>query len=345
MSSLSLNIVSDEYKENLALLISKINNGNVIAFLGAGLSVEYGYRSWKTLVGVIKDERPSLISLANLNEDEWKYLKLPNGDFDLLKIAEKCYNILGSEKWNAFVSTEYSNLDNIDPKLSDPYVQIFRSNFQSFVTTNFDGCAFKIATVFIKNLGIRVYPKNMGRVIQRALHHIHGAGFNIIQYYTPEIVLTESQYEAAYQRNVHMMEHFNSYLKYDLAFFGFSMNDQHIIKMLDLIDYTRKRDIQSNPERPIEYFNKERFIILPYKSDRREFDVSIQKKTLKKIIQEDDEYFQQRNIKVIRYLPNGEDYYSQFKKLTEYIMINATYPDYISNATAVSLDELGGSRD
>ena len=113
-------LIYEEYNDGLKTLLDYLNSSknDVIGFFGSGLSVEYNYKTWYKLITGYNEngskECDGLVDFAKVSFNEWSKHKHANGYYNLLKIAQLCYDEIGDEeKWKLFIRAEYDNINNI----------------------------------------------------------------------------------------------------------------------------------------------------------------------------------------------------------------------------------------
>lgn len=323
-----LNIVYDEYVAGLRTLIEYLNSNDndVVGFLGSGLSTVYNYKTWhKLIIGYNENgdkENDALVDFAQITLEEWSELKLEDGSYDLLKIAQLCYDKLGEDQWQQFIKKEYGNLDLIKIDVNSSYGHIIKSNYYCFITTNFDGAAFTYAESYINNVVVAVYPNNLMQVERKSINYLHGAGFEIIPDYVPQLILGEKEYGDAYTRNPIFQGFLSQLIKFDIAFIGFSLNDKYFELFLKQLENVRE-NMRNKNRGNSEIFDKKKFILLPYLPRKLSSKINYKDADLINIIAEEDKTFYQMGLTVIRYKKQGSDYFSSFKPLMEYIHLKA----------------------
>ena len=317
----------------------------VIAFLGAGLTRKFGYGSWMELIfGNEKNTKSSrsicLKDYAELKMEDFLEFKIGLDDYDLLNSAQKCYDkiceIGGIKKWKQFLESKFGNIDSIWVDVNDdPIANIFYSKYYCFVTTNFDAVLKKYGEKCINNLTIQVYPKNLFKPLEKSLAYLHGAGFEIIENYSPKIILTRESYLEAYTKKSQMDDFLPELLRYDIVFIGFSMNDSFISDFLGQQERLRIETIKNNPEFDKNTFIRKRFQILPTQPQTIK-ENKFEKRAEEDMVKEEDEKLKSKNLLVIRYKKESNDPHQNFPNLMRKVFQDAPNRNLLSKPYDIS---------
>lgn len=320
-------------------------NRKVIAFLGAGLTRKFGYGDWKELIlGGGTNTSPltniCLKDWAGFQEEDFEEFRIGLDEYDLPAAAQKCYDKVcemgGIEKWEQFLEKKFGNIDSIWVDVNeDPISNIFYSKYFCFVTTNFDGVLKKYGEKCINNITIQVFPKNLYKPFEKNLVYLHGAGFKIIENYSPNIILTKESYLNAYMAKSQMDDFLPELLRYDIVFIGFSMNDSFISEFLRQQESLRKETIKNNPEINPNIFMRKRFLILPSQPQTIK-ETKLEKRTEESLIKEEDEKLKSQNLVVIRYNKESNDPHQNFPNLMRKIFQDAPNKNLLAKAYDIS---------
>ena len=88
------------------------------------------------------------------------------------------------------------------------YAHIIKTNYYCFITTNFDGVPYRHAENLINNIIVSVYPDNLLQINRKSINYLHGAGFEIIENYKPQVILAEKEYDIAYNKRMFISRFF-----------------------------------------------------------------------------------------------------------------------------------------
>lgn len=298
--------VVNKYQRNFELLIQSLNTTNrkVIAFLGAGVSREDGYQTWDELIRGSrsgKNTSRGLVDAAKLTDEEYNKYRSDRGKFDLHGLAQECYDKMGKDRWEKFVSDTYDNTNEIQIKIdSHPLDFVFRTRYFSFITTNFDGVVYKYGINRINKLVVQVYPKNLIQPEELNLCYLHGAGFGDIDYYSPQIILTKKDYQKAYEKPSQLNSFLHELIYYDLVFIGFSLNDYYLLKYFEELEELRLSTKRHNKELDPRIFDREKFVILS-NTPNRIGKIDNETVNTEEILRDEDNSISSRGIHIIRY--------------------------------------------
>jgi len=176
---------------NFKLFMQKYNNGDCIALVGAGLSKHLQVPPWKELVR-------GLSTLANLNLDDYffnNFSEQVEEDDRLLEIAGEAKNEL--ERRNMIDRYWHFLKQELTPRnasYTSTHLTLMRSNFVSFLTTNFDEILERAASeVRTVDNSPQVFPYMDPTLLRhRRIFYLHGKISN------RNIVFTKWEYENAY---------------------------------------------------------------------------------------------------------------------------------------------------
>lgn len=258
---LQRNIDNDRFEQ----LILAIKNNKCVAFTGAGLSKPLGYRVWEE--GIIEGDNKTktLIQLAGISKENAREKLLPD-------LIDECKKILG-EKYYEYLISEFGR--NNKKKFHQNLYFLWKSNYQHFITTNFDASLYD-QREDCKN--IRTYPSPDLKIMnERTLYYLHGRAFSLIdesegtlKYYLENLVYGKSSYFEAYdnQNGEGAIELFiySIIQKFSMLFIGFSMKDEdfkNTYKQMKEKGDRYLKKINRHPQREKELLNVQ-YILYPY---------------------------------------------------------------------------------
>lgn len=323
------NYVVDKYDKNFDLLIETLNDSsrNVIAFLGAGVTQHYEFKTWKELIlgeRFLEKGEPGLVDEVKLSDMECEKFLKDNGEYDLLGLAELCRERMGEELWSEFIIRNYDKLERINIDIEyDLVSQILRTNYHSFITTNFDPVIYKYAYHTINSIIVEAYPRDLGKPTKNSLTYLHGAGFEILKGYEPNIILTQSDYDDAYGGISYVTKFLSELIYFDIVFIGFSLSDAYINKVFDDLERMRNKTIeQYGKEYNPQIFDRKRFVLLP-NATTRVVKQDVNKSRFNEVIADEDNSLALHKINVIRYEKYGNEIHGYFPNLIRTIFNKA----------------------
>ena len=242
-------------------LIDSIKDQKCSVFLGAGLSRNAGYIGWKELL--IK-----LSKLAGEDEDYRKQRVKNPRTWD--EWALECKNKIRSDeegKYRDFLILTYG--PNTEAELtSEPYLNIDKIPFTSFITTNYDPCLYNASRHNGEVRVIHTYPSLPSHELNQPKPHqfyIHG----IIHPDNPEmyantIILTSEDYHEAYKQDKQLPNFlYTLFSSFDVCFIGFGLKDQFFMDQLERINNSIHKRALRWEKRGLRLDEKNRFAILP----------------------------------------------------------------------------------
>lgn len=236
-----------EDKTNLNYLINNMNANKCVAFIGAGVSVNKGYRSWSDLLfdSAKSTKSPGLLSFSKIDPSKVNSFTFP-------QIVDFCIKKIGKSKFRQFIKEEYGRKDT---EYSENHLLICKSNFQSIITTNFDPCLYDNAESLISSM--KTYPGNSLEIQStRTLYNIHGRAFlekmenpNKIDTLIDNLIFGHESFKNAYDDSLEILLFIYSLLKrYKLIFIGYSMNDELFMRMLKSVSLARTKFLKEIAE-------------------------------------------------------------------------------------------------
>ena len=133
------------------MLAREMNSGRVVAFVGSGVSREYGYPDWQQFVKVMTESTSRSRNGQSVHPVlSWYLLKIqdqagqrqrkPTPD-EMILALDACQEVLDARGNGAFAEAVKSALGSGDKPTSDPLAALIRRlRLRRFVTTNYDHC-------------------------------------------------------------------------------------------------------------------------------------------------------------------------------------------------------------
>lgn len=222
-----LRCLSNE-KESIipSTLIQDLRNGNVLAWVGAGLSIGMGYPSWETLVCKIAE---------NIDNTLW-------GASELQEWAKK--NANSSPEWVAEVlsQTHYKGYSDAlikefgqnTPKKSYMHALLSLLPFKGYITTNYDSLIEDHLEKFTSYTPNIYTPKNASSLFaknedQKFIYKVHGSINDNLE----DVILTETDYYSLMQHGIYNKILSSLFSKYTLVGFGYSLRDRDFRSILN----------------------------------------------------------------------------------------------------------------
>lgn len=213
--------MENDSKEFKALVKAMKETPTPLLLVGAGVSVDSGYPSWKKLIEQLKEK--ATISpkyhkyLENLNDPPWQ--------------AEEYERFIGKKGFASFIEETFKPKD----KIGSLHQAISKLPFRHILTTNYDPC---IEQAFGNKLNVVRWEDSkrlsrffidISRQTQKPyLVYLHGTYKN-----SKNIILTESCYAKRYVRTDNTsMKLYAILLTQPFVFIGFSVNDPDLNNIL-----------------------------------------------------------------------------------------------------------------
>lgn len=212
-------------------LIEVLKTEENAVLIGAGASVESGYRSWEEFI--LGNDRK--VGLSSLLQDF-----VPSEAKDYLGIAEKCF-LQSPNDYLAFLKKEFGE-ENIT--VNAIALLLKRLNLSHYLTTNFDRCLIDA----IPTRSFNSYP-----IFRENFHeppvvtYLHGRAFKFssedddkLNFFLENMILRSSIYKEAYSVTGTGNSLCISFLrqickKYNLLFIGFSFMDDFVLNAIKSI--------------------------------------------------------------------------------------------------------------
>ena len=237
------------------MFIKQLNNiysdGNIVPFIGAGLSIPYCIPDWEELIrecaikmGIEDVEGNSFLPMLDYALKMYDY-------WEAVKIIKK-YLYRSEEDIQEFI-VEYIN-NNIPESIDgieNNYCDLAKYNFNIFLTTNYDD-------IFQKYINTNYLPVNLKDVNQNVLKLIGEKGSNRVFHLhgslndTSSIVISEEKYKELYNDEKYKMLFSAITSTKTFLFIGFSFNDifiQRIIKDNNQFFRSKHYILLDNPSR------------------------------------------------------------------------------------------------
>jgi hypothetical protein len=286
-----------------------------LAFVGAGLSISQGYRSWKEVVLGTQDSgkvtKEGLVQFVGKKLTDFSIAERE----DLLQIAQNCKEH-NPRLYEEFVLNEFKRI--VSPShWHSSHLFLWRIPFKSIVTTNFDPCLFDSGyIVFHDRLKVYTIPKFKIPPEQGHLYHLHGLAYktNPPIENIETIVLSKSEYDKWYINGGSIF----SFVKYilenhNILFLGYSFNDDHFKLLIKDIKAILDFEIESTRRIHNKHVElKKHFLIIRHDE----------------ITDEEEKNLRKYNIETIKYRGEGNDY-SALERLIIQIYEKSTGKDLI----------------
>jgi hypothetical protein len=210
----------DDTQKYLKEILQKVQQGNVVLFLGAGTSHAVGGPTGKKLTEMIKERFPKI-------------------DQSLNNFIEVCQDVIDTPPYNRNELEEFirSKLENLQP--NDAYKTMTKFDWAAIFTTNFDD---------LVELAHRTAPQ-----LQKTLHPIYSDQFQVnpadrskvylfkimgsitaTETETGYMVLSRADYNRALKRRSKYLELLTDFVKTGtMIFIGYSFGDRLILDIMD----------------------------------------------------------------------------------------------------------------
>lgn len=298
MTSL-INWARSEDEDTFGELVSTIHSGNCAVFIGAGLSANANYPTWKEL-------------LNRFSEFVYQHTgSYPKASNDYYEWAENCKNLLNNDNcYREFIIREFGpNANTLDT--THTYEDLDKIGFSAIVTTNYDACIVNASTRNSSGRKLLSYPHldagYLHSEIIGNIFHIHG----IVHPNNPlqtakSIVFTKSEYEKAYNQEEELPNFLYQLVKnHNLLFIGFSLDDDYFIDQVRRIwasRVTQQENLRILGQQLVEIRH---YAILSSKLKKPEKEIN-QGISVKIRDISEDEWFASYGIKVLRYIEHTD---------------------------------------
>jgi len=285
-----------EDEERYRGLIQSIESGMCAVFIGAGLSYNAGFPSWKELL-----ERLSALARR------WSGKEILHGN-DYYNWAEECRAALGEKEYRRFLVEQFGPEAGL-VQTTPAYQHLDRVPFTAFVTTNYDACLMNASRLNGVQRPLHTYPKLPAAYLRSEephLFHLHG----IIHPERPNItanfiILARSDYDQAYNQEDEIASFLYQLItNFDLLFIGFSLEDSFFMDLLERIWGTYRIRRRRLEDRGAMLPQRRRYAILPVPEKIARPADPIEERGLKSRVEDEDSSLNERyGIKVLRYWP------------------------------------------
>lgn len=207
-------------------LINDLRNGNVLAWIGAGMSIGVGYPSWNQLVNTIAE---------NISNVAWEKTTLPewtqkNASSNPEWVAEVLSTTNKKEYFDALKNEFKLNKNQLN--LTHAILGILP--FKGYITTNYDTLIESNLEVFTKYKPMVFKNDNAMSLLtdytdQKFVYKIHGDINSDLE----NIILTETDYYALQRDEIYKKILSWLFSKYTLVSFGYSLRDRDFRSILN----------------------------------------------------------------------------------------------------------------
>lgn len=207
-------------------LIHDLRKGNVIAWVGAGLSAGIGYPSWKSLINKIAE---------NVAGTQWRRSKLQAWAAGAADTApEWVAEVLSQTDHKGYSDALIREFGDNSKKTSVTHALLALLPFKGYITTNYDSLIEQSLEIFTRYKP-RIYtPQNASFLLkedenQKFIYKVHGdidKGVN-------DIILTETDYYKLMRDGIYNKLLSQMLSRYTLVGFGYSLRDRDFRAILN----------------------------------------------------------------------------------------------------------------
>ena len=206
-------------------LIRDLRNGNVLAWVGAGLSIGMGYPTWETLIRKISENIDGTL-WRNSNLQEWAQKNASSAPEWVAEVLSQT----NQKEYNDALLEEFGHNDK---KSSVIHALLSLLPFKGYITTNYDSLIEHNLELFTEYKPHIYTPKNAISLLakdehQKFVYKVHGS----ISESTDDVILTETDYYALMQDGVYGKVLSQMLSKYTLVGFGYSLRDRDFRSIL-----------------------------------------------------------------------------------------------------------------
>lgn len=265
------------------------NEGNIVPFIGAGLSIPFNIPDWDKLIrecairmGIEDVEGASFMPMLDFNLKQYDY-------WEAVRIIKKYLNRTEEDIQEYIVNTINSNILKDVKDEDNNYSDIAKYGFDIFLTTNYDHILQKYLDTNYIPINLKDVNFNMQSLItqkgNKRIFHLHGHISD-----SSSIVISEEKYKELYDNNKYktLFSLFTGVKTF--LFIGFSFNDVFI-----------QRIIKDNND----FFKSKHYIILANPSKENVIWLK-----------------QKYNIETISYNPKNSSHHEEIRKILSRICIN-----------------------
>lgn len=291
-------------------VVSLLRSGRCVAYLGSGLSREI-FPSWPCLIN-------DLCSVCDIDRRVSKTAE-PE---ELLDAAQAALD-KDNKKYYKRIKEIFEKTQPTNPL----YGLLWRINFKSYITSNYDRLLIDFANLAWKQGNmIMKYPGFDRQYIRdKIIYHIHGLVENGVLPDGNSIVLSKSEFAKAYGECGPVKTFLLETFKFDpICFIGCQLKEPAFKEVFNICKVHQEmiRDVGGGSI-------PDRYIFLP----RNEISVSSETNTntsatTESILEDQDEYYSEFNIKVVRYDPINKSHiglYKQFKIIADIPELPVTF--------------------
>lgn len=267
-------------------LNQKYNQGNLVPFVGAGLSMPFQIPDWAEMIkecakefGINSVENGIFLPVINFDLEKYDY-------WSAIDNVKKYLNRTDEDIQEYVRNRILRASGDIDEKTDNNYIDLKQQKISLIFTTNYDHLISKFIKPELQAINLVDLDENIQNIMQQndnvRIFHLHG---NISQPHS--IILSSSKYKELYQQDnyIKFMELFGGIKTF--LFLGFSFSDVYIQQI-----------IKENKK----YFKAKHYIILANPTD--EMITKLKK-----------EY----NIESIAYDPNNSSHTEEIRKILQRI--------------------------
>lgn len=207
-------------------LIQDLRNGNVLAWIGAGLSIGMGYPSWEMLVCNIAENIDNTL-WANSELQEWAKKNANNA-------PEWVAEVLSQTHYKGYSDALIYEFERNVKKNSYIHALLSLLPFKGYITTNYDSLIEDNLEKFTSYKPNIYTPKNASSLLsknenQKFIYKVHGSIGNDLE----NVVLTETDYYSLMKNGIYSRILSSLLSKYTLVGFGYSLRDRDFRSVLN----------------------------------------------------------------------------------------------------------------
>lgn len=292
-------VLTDEIPSKL---LTMVDGGNSIAWLGSGLSIPAGYPDWaKTVTALCGAPRVKFS---------------PSSDPEvLMMLAEACK----AKDKTAYEKTLADLFGNVVVRERRAYRLLAKMRFKAYITTNYDPLLYE--AVRDENHDCYQYPVlDVLRIgaSPSAAFYVHGLARSGGQPCGKNLVLAKSEFTEAYDDGGVVANFTQSVLtSCDVIFFGCSLDEAAVQQSLTRVQRVHDHMRRARPDAPL----PQRAIMLP-----RQYTIKSRAGSSLRVpdrVREhnEQERFSSMNIEILRYETSGEDDHAEIEQILERVLL------------------------
>lgn len=207
-------------------LIRDLRSGNVLAWVGAGLSISAGYPSWEGLICKIAES----IDCVQWGSSDLQNWAVKNANSSPEWVAE----VLSQTNPKAYADALLNEFGCKTKNVSFTHALLALLPFRGYITTNYDSLIEDSISTFT-DYKPHVYTSSNAKLLltkrqnQKFVYKAHGSISDILN----DIVLTETDYYTLLHGGVFSRVLSSLLSKYTLVGFGYSLRDRDFRSILD----------------------------------------------------------------------------------------------------------------